>query len=113
MAPIIEFPKKKKEGEEEVEEVEKRDLEYIEKEVVKDLIFLFQGLDGKFLKFNENKKNFEFSSKRIEISKRIKNHLKKLFEIGFLIKKIQNFTTKQNKNFTSLTKQVKKKKLNH
>eukprot|EP01080_Neovahlkampfia_damariscottae_P002610 gene2610-3570_t len=102
LTPIVELPKKKLNLENEMKE-KCRDLDFSENQLVKDLIFIFQGLDGKYLKFNSKNQVYEFS-KRIDASKRIQNHIKQISEIGFLMKKIQSFIN-QKSNFSSLMSQ--------
>jgi gamma-tubulin complex component 3 len=92
-------PKKFNQGEEEIKKRIK--LDFHEENLVKDLLYVFNGMDGKYIKFNSQTNVHDFLT-RLDGSKMIQNHVNYLSEIGSILRKIKNFTQTHSSNCSSL-----------
>ena len=66
----------------------------VESDILRDLLYVFQGIDGRFLKFNSNKNVFELDSTVI-IPKPTHELVLRLAELGGLFHYIQNECQKE------------------
>ncbi|KAJ1513769.1 Gamma-tubulin complex component 3 [Coelomomyces lativittatus] len=57
--------------------------------IVRDLLYIFQGIDGQLLKFNPQKEEVEFSDSQLVVPRPTKDLIRRLTELGFLYQKIQ------------------------
>ena len=73
-----------------------------EKDLINDLMFVFQGINGKYISYDENKQSF-ILDKYIPFNENIYNIIGELSELGFLFKKITYYLNYfQEKNIPSL-----------
>lgn len=66
-------------------------LAYVsESDLLRDLIFIFQGIDGQYIKYNQELNDYAFISD-ISVSKPMKDMVLKLADLGWLYIRIRNF----------------------
>lgn len=61
-----------------------------ESDLLRDLIFIFQGIDGQYIKYNQELNDYAFISD-ISVSKPMKDMVLKLADLGWLYIRIRNF----------------------
>lgn len=61
-----------------------------ESDLLRDLIYIFQGIDGQYVKYNEELNDYAFISD-ISVSKPMKEMVFKLADLGWLYIRIRNF----------------------
>jgi len=73
-----------------------------EKDLINDLMFVFQGINGKYISYDDNKQSF-ILDKYIPFNENIYNIIGELSELGFLCKKIKYYLNYfKEKNIPSL-----------
>ena len=73
-----------------VVEPKKTSLKITEKDIINDLLFVFEGINGKYIAYDASKDAF-ILSKLIPWSEEIYNIVNSLSELGWLYKKIKNY----------------------
>lgn len=67
-------------------------VDLTENELIKDVIFAFQGIDGHYISFSQQDDCFQLKS-NIPVSEPVRSMVNKLCELGWLFKKVQDFTS--------------------
>ncbi len=67
--------------------------EISEQALLRDLIFVFQGLDGKYIKYESKIEAFTISS-QYNIPQPVRNLVRKIAEVGWMYKKVSAYVTK-------------------
>lgn len=65
--------------------------------LLRDLLYVFQGIDGEYITYNNNKQLYEI---RCEIPSSTKLLIEKLCDIGWIYKKIKNLISESEKDTT-------------
>jgi len=77
-----------------------------EKELMQDLLYVFQGIDGKFIKYACQIEQFQVTDPNVGISQRLSDHVGLLSELGWLVKKVTTFVEQNKFSTSSLTLQA-------
>ncbi|XP_062521244.1 gamma-tubulin complex component 3 homolog isoform X2 [Corticium candelabrum] len=80
-------------------EAENTSFEVTEADLVRDIVYVLQGIDGKYVKFDAASDMYKVDSK-VGVPQTVRDLVGKLAELGWLYRRVNSFVAKQSNNRT-------------